>query len=120
MSEILSGSKKVWNGLDMIPDRRKHTRRRYPRLQVKFDTVLQFEKTFCQCTMVDISQKGCQLIIEKQIQGMTEHVIIKFMVPGQLDPIFTRGRIRWKGKTEKGYLIGIEFEKLIPNLNDLL
>ncbi len=120
MGEMFSGTKKVLNGLDMVPDRRRQNQRQHPRFQVNFDTELQFENVSYQCTMVDISQKGCRIMSEKPIPNITEEVIVKFIVPKQLDSVFAKGKIKWKNQIEEGFFILIEFGRPIPNFDDLI
>jgi len=120
MGEFFSGTKKVWNGMDMVPDRRKQTRRQHPRFQVNLDTVVQIDNVSYQCTMLDISKTGCRVMSEKPIQNVSREVIVKFMAPKQLDYTFATGKIKWIHLAEKSCLIGIAFGKSIPNFEDLM
>lgn len=120
MGDFFSGTKKVWNGMDMVPDRRKQTRRQHPRFQVNFDTVLQIDNVIYQCTMLDISQKGCRVMSEEPIQNVTKEVIDKFMVPERLDPVYAAGKIKWINLAGKGFFIGIAFRKPISDFDDLM
>ena len=120
MGEFFSGKKKVWDGMDMVPDRRSQNRRQHPRFQVNLETELQIADVSYQCTMVDISQKGCRVITEKPIQTAARDVIVKFIAPRQLDPMFVKGKIRLKNQTDKGFSLGIAFEKMILDLEDLM
>ena len=120
MGEFFSGNKKIWDGMDMVPDRRRETRRQHPRFHVNLEAELQCGEASYQCTMVDISQKGCRVITEKPIHNTTRNTIIKFIPPKQLDTMFVKGIIRLKNQTEEGFSIGISFEKIILNLEDLM
>ena len=120
MGEFFSGKKKIWDGMDMVPDRRRQTRRQHPRFHVNFEAELQCANVSYQCTMVDISQMGCRVITEKPIQNASRDVIVKFIAPKQLDHIYVKGKIRLKNQTEQGFSLGISFEKKILNLEDLM
>ena len=120
MGEFFGGSKKVWNGLDMVPDRRKQNRRRELRFQVNFDTVLQIKNVFYQCIMLDISQKGCRIKSERRIEGVHREVIVKFLVPKMLEHTFAKGKIKWIHNRENSCFVGIKFVKPIPNFDDLV
>jgi hypothetical protein len=70
--------------------------------------------------MVDLSKMGCRVTTEKPIQNKINDVIVKFRPPRQLDPVQIKGKIRMKNQTEKGFSIGISFNRIIPNLEDFM
>ncbi len=120
MSKSLRSKKKVWVKMDLVPDRRERPRRQHQRYRVNYDSELQSDNICYQCTMVDISKKGCRVITDQPIQNVTDEVIVKFIVPRQLDPIYAKGKIKWKGSAEKEFPVGIEFEKPLSNFDDLI
>jgi hypothetical protein len=59
-----------------------------------------------------MSKKGCRVITNSPIRSVTIQVTLKFSFPGETGARNVKGMIRWMGKTENSYLVGIEFEKL--------
>jgi len=120
MGELFSGTKKVWSGMNMVSDRRKQTRRRHPRFQENLDTVVQINNISYQYTTLDISKTGCRVMSEKPIKNAGREVIVKLIIPKQLDPTFATGKIKWINHAEKGCFIGIEFGRPIPDFDDFI
>ena len=115
MSEYFSGEKKIWNGTELVPDRRQGTRRRYTRFQVNLDGLLECENVFYKCTIVDLSIKGCRVMTGDAIHLESKHIILKFTMQGELDTTIVKGRVKWAIQEKGKYFLGINFDKELPN-----
>jgi hypothetical protein len=112
MSEYFSGDKKIFNKIDAAPDRRGGSRRLHQRFHVNIDTILECGNIVCKVIIVDISKKGCRIITDSAIRTASNHLILKFIFPGELDTRIVKGRIKWMEQKENSFLFGIAFEKL--------
>jgi len=112
MSEYFSGDKKILNKIDRVPDQRGGSRRLHQRFHVSIDTILECSNTLYKGTIVNISKKGCHVITDKPIHSTTNHVILKYVSPEELDTRYVRGAIKWCAKKENRFHMSVEFEKL--------
>ena len=112
MGGYLSGDKGLLKIIEAVPDRKGIERRLHPRFYVNIPTHLECGNISYKGTIVNISKKGCRVITDSPIRSVTIQVILKYSFPGEPGTRNVKGMIRWMGKTENSFLIGIEFEKL--------
>ena len=52
------------------------------------------------------------VITDHPIHAATNHVVLKYTAPGELDTSHVRGFVKWHSKKENRFIYNIEFEKL--------
>jgi hypothetical protein len=112
MSACFSGDKSIFKNIEAVPNRRGVERRLHPRFYVNITTQLECGNILYKGTIVNISKKGCRVITDSPIHKATNQVALKFILPGESGTRNIKGMIKWTGRTENSFLIGIEFEKL--------
>ena len=98
--------------IETVPNRKGAERRLHQRFYVNVTTQLECGNIAYKGTIVNLSRKGCCVIINSPIRTVTNIIILKYSFPGEPGTRNVKGMIRWMGKTENSYLVGIEFEKL--------
>ncbi|GEM_PF-2834068 len=112
MSEYFSGDKKILDKIETAPDRRGGSRRRHQRFHVNLDAMLECGNILYKGIIINISKKGCRIITDNQIFGITNPVLLKYIAPGELETRNVRGMVKWQSKMENRFLYSIEFEKM--------
>ena len=111
MSAYLSDDPGVLKHREAVPNRRGAERRLHPRFYVNISAQLECGNISYKGTIVNISRKGCRVITDGPIRTATSQVTLKYAFPGEPGTRNVKGMIKWTGKTENSFLIGIEFER---------
>jgi hypothetical protein len=115
MSEYFIINGRTLKNVEAVPSRRGAERRLHPRFYVNITAQLECGNISYKGIIVNISKKGCCVITDSPIRAVTIQAFLKYKFPGELETRNIKGTIKWMGKTENSYLVGIEFE-ILQNL----
>jgi len=95
-------------------------RRKFPR----FDTELKAQfvskeshRGGEECTVIDFSRKGMRAkICTTEEINTGSNILLEVFIPGELEPILVKGKIRWVKQIENGYFSGIELAKELDEI----
>jgi len=96
-------------------------RRRHPRVQVTGTTRLVADTPQGMVTLrgnvVDLSVSGCAIRVHAPLEKDHE-ARLEIAVDGE--PVWLPGRIMWTRTRDQAWLVGVQFEKLVPHKQSLL
>lgn len=103
----------------VVPDSAREFLRAAPRVPCRV-RALSAELPSFKALSVDVSKHGIQLEVEGPLQpGEVLSLLLELDLPGQA-PVPCRGKVAWCQKTERNYLVGMEFVELDPAVPQLL